>query len=140
MKTSSKILLILGLPVFLYFASSLHFNTSSYVSGITPQSAAEEQGSVCSPIYIAKAANSTSRGMSEANSLPGFHAVKKFDNNGTLIAAWGTKGRGDGQFLHAHGIGTDSKGNVYVGDAERCDIQKFDDNGTLITKWGSLGT
>src|SRR6058998_2243847 len=38
------------------------------------------------------------------NDLPGFHYVKKFNSNGTLIAAWGTKGTGPGQFLHAHGI------------------------------------
>jgi hypothetical protein len=36
------------------------------------------------------------------NDLPGFHYVKKFDSNGTLISAWGTKGTGQGQFLHAH--------------------------------------
>ena len=28
---------------------------------------------------------------------------------------------------------------MYVGDAERCDIQKFDGNGTFITKWGPKG-
>jgi hypothetical protein len=36
------------------------------------------------------------------NDLPGFHYVKKFDSNGTLITAWGTKGTGPGQFMHAH--------------------------------------
>ena len=38
------------------------------------------------------------------NDLPGFHYVKKFTSNGTLITAWGTQGTGPGQFLHAHGI------------------------------------
>ena len=42
------------------------------------------------------------------NDLPGFHYVKKFTSNGTLITAWGTKGTGPGQFLHAHGIAVDS--------------------------------
>ena len=133
MKSSYKVLLFLSLSLSLYCASSVHFD-------IATSQTSEEQDSVCSPIYIAKTVNSTSRGISEANSLPGFHAVKKFDSNGTLVGVWGTKGTGDGQFLHAHGIGTDSKGNVYVSDAERCDIQKFDSNGTFITKWGSLGT
>src|SRR6185436_10706494 len=74
------------------------------------------------------------------NDLDGFHYVKKFTNNGTLITAWGTKGTGPGQFLHAHGIAVDSKGNVYVSDAEKCNIQKFDSNGKFITSWGSRGT
>jgi len=74
------------------------------------------------------------------NDLPGFHYMKKFTNNGTLITAWGTKGTGPGQFLHAHGIAIDSKGNVYVSDAEKCNIQKFDNNGKFITSWGTRGT
>jgi streptogramin lyase len=72
--------------------------------------------------------------------LPGFHYVKKFTSTGTLITAWGTKGTGPGQFLHAHGIAVDSKGNVYVSDAEKCNIQKFDNNGKFITIWGTRGT
>jgi sugar lactone lactonase YvrE len=71
--------------------------------------------------------------------LPGFHYVKKFDSNGTLISAWGTKGTGPGQFLHAHGITVDSNGYVYVSDAEKCNIQKFDSEGNFITMWGSKG-
>ena len=74
------------------------------------------------------------------NDLPGFHYVKKFDSNGTLISAWGTKGIGQGQFLHAHGIAVDSEGNVYVSDAEKCNIQKFDSEGNFITMWGAKGT
>jgi streptogramin lyase len=74
------------------------------------------------------------------NDLPGFHYVKKFTSNGTLIIAWGTKGTGPGQFLHAHGIAVDSKGNVYVSDAEKCNIQKFDSDGKFITMWGTRGT
>ncbi len=106
---------------------------------VKAQMPGEDQSAVCSPIYIAKSANSTSRQISENNSLPGFHAVKKFDTNGKLVAAWGTKGTGDGQFLHAHGITVDSQDNVYVGDGEKCNIQKFDSNGTFVSKWGSQG-
>ena len=55
-----------------------------------------------------------------------FHFVKKFDQNGNLVDSWGTVGPNDGQFIHAHGITIDSQDNVYVSDAEKCDIQKFD--------------
>jgi hypothetical protein len=64
---------------------------------------------------------------------------KKFDKNGHLLDSWGTVGSQDGQFLHAHGITIDSRGNVYVSDAEICNIQKFDKNGNFLTMWGSLG-
>ena len=67
--------------------------------------------------------------------LPGFHYVKKFDSNGTLITAWGIKGTGPGQFLHVHGIAVDSNGFVYVSDAEKCNIQKFDSEGNFIKAW-----
>jgi DNA-binding beta-propeller fold protein YncE len=68
-----------------------------------------------------------------------FHFVKKFDKNGTLVDSWGKVGPKDGQFLHAHGITIDSKDNVYVSDAEKCNIQKFDKDGNFITKWGTKG-
>ncbi len=37
----------------------------------------------------------------------------------------GTVGPKDGQFLQTHGITIDSQYNVYVSDAEKCNIQKF---------------
>ncbi|HVP82282.1 MAG TPA: 6-bladed beta-propeller, partial [Nitrososphaeraceae archaeon] len=68
-----------------------------------------------------------------------FHFVKKFDQNGNLVDSLGTVGPKDGQFLHAHGITIDSQDNVYVSDAEKCNIQKFDKDGNFITKWGTKG-
>jgi hypothetical protein len=43
-----------------------------------------------------------------AFTLCDFHSVRMFDANGNLITSWGTKGTGDGQFLHPHGIAVDS--------------------------------
>jgi aldose sugar dehydrogenase len=75
----------------------------------------------------------------EQRNLCDFHHIKKFDANGKLIASWGEKGTGDGQFIHPHGIAVDSQGNVFVADEERQDVQKFNSNGTFMTEWGSLG-
>ena len=66
--------------------------------------------------------------------------IQKFDSNGNFITKWGTKGTGDGEFLHPHDVVLDSSGYVYVTDAFNYNIQKFDSNGNFITKWGSNGT
>src|SRR5215213_436482 len=76
---------------------------------------------------------------SDSSYSSAFHFIKKYDKNGTLIDSWGNVGSQDGQFLHAHGITIDSQDNVYVSDAEKCNIQKFDSNGNFITMWGKEG-
>ena len=52
---------------------------------------------------------------------------------------WGSEGISNGQFLRPHDVNFDSKGNVYVSDRDRNDVQKFTPNGTFIMKWGSEG-
>jgi len=51
---------------------------------------------------------------------------------------WGSQGPTNGQLLHD--VNFDSKGNVYVSDRDRNNIQKFDPNGTFLMKWGSEGS
>jgi hypothetical protein len=70
----------------------------------------------------------------------GNNRVLKVDNNFNLIKEWGTKGTGNGQFIHPHAIDVDSKGNVYVGVLNQPGVQVFNSNGTFLTKWGSSGT
>lgn len=53
---------------------------------------------------------------------------------------WGSEGSANGQFLRPHDVNFDSKGNVYVSDRDRNDIQKFTPNGTFLMKWGSEGS
>src|SRR5262245_29625386 len=69
-------------------------------------------------------------------------SVKKFDWQGQLAKQWGSRGKGDGQFLllGGGGIAIDPQGDVYVTDNGNRRIQKFDANGQFLLKWGSSGT
>ena len=61
------------------------------------------------------------------------------ENQYRFAFKWGSNGTADGQFLRPHDIEFDSKGNVYVTDRDRNDIQKFTPNGIFIMKWGKIG-
>ena len=50
--------------------------------------------------------------------------IQMFDANGTFLTAWGSTGRGDGQFAAPLGVAADGSGNVYVLDVAH-GIQKF---------------
>ncbi len=65
--------------------------------------------------------------------------VQKFDREGALVAAWGSHGEDDGQFLAAQGVAVDAEGYVYVADGRAARIQKFSPQGELVAKWGSKG-
>jgi DNA-binding beta-propeller fold protein YncE len=56
--------------------------------------------------------------------------VLKFDRGGTLLASWGGKGTGPGQFQVAHGVAIDARGDLWVMDRENSRIQVFDTSGT----------
>ena len=66
--------------------------------------------------------------------------ILKFNSNFELVGKWGSKGIGDGKFIHPHAIDVDSKGNVYVGQLDEPGVQVFDNNGKFLKKWGSIGT
>jgi len=70
----------------------------------------------------------------------GNNRILKVDDKFNLIKEWGTKGTGNGQFIHPHAIDVDSKGNVYVGVLNQPGVQIFDSNGTYLKRWGSPGT
>jgi DNA-binding beta-propeller fold protein YncE len=57
-----------------------------------------------------------------------------------LVGKWGSKGTGNGQFIHPHAIDVDSKGNVYVGQLNEPGVQVFDSNGKFLKRWGTMGT
>ncbi len=62
--------------------------------------------------------------------------IVKFDQNFKLLAVWGQKGNGDGQFDDPTSVAVDSATNkVYVADPRNERIQVFDLNGKFLGKW-----
>jgi DNA-binding beta-propeller fold protein YncE len=66
--------------------------------------------------------------------------VEKFDTNGNFISMWGSVGEKDGEFTEHHGIGFDSRNNVYVVDTSNVRVQIFSPDGKFLGKWGTMGT
>jgi len=62
--------------------------------------------------------------------------IQIFDTEGNFLKAFGKKGTGDGEFLEPMGLALDSRGNLYVGDGTRDDVQVFDENFNFIRKLG----
>lgn len=56
------------------------------------------------------------------------------------LTEWGSRGAGAGHFMLPVAVAVDSRGDVYVGDAETCRIQKFDPAGRFVMGWGSEGS
>jgi DNA-binding beta-propeller fold protein YncE len=64
--------------------------------------------------------------------------VVKFDANGKFLKAWGTRGKGPGQFDTVHGIAIDRNRRLYVVDRANSRIQIFDENGKYLDEWPNL--
>jgi len=64
--------------------------------------------------------------------------VVKFDKTGKFLLAWGSKGKGDGQFNLPHAIRIDAAGHVYVGDRENQRVQVFDQSGKYLRQFGGF--
>jgi DNA-binding beta-propeller fold protein YncE len=56
------------------------------------------------------------------------------------IGQFGGFGQGDGQLTWPTSIARDSKGNLYVSDEHRHDVQVFDKDGNFLRSWGSFGS
>lgn len=61
--------------------------------------------------------------------------ILKFTKDGKLIASWGKKGTGLGEFDQPHALAMDSKGRLFVGDRGNNRIQILDQNGTFLGEW-----
>lgn len=61
--------------------------------------------------------------------------ILKFSRDGTLLAAWGKKGTGPGEFDQPHALAMDSRGRLFVGDRSNNRIQILDQMGKLLDTW-----
>jgi len=61
--------------------------------------------------------------------------ILKFDKTGKLIATWGKKGTGTGEFDQPHALAMDSQGRLFVGDRGNNRIQILDQSGKLLDTW-----
>ena len=66
----------------------------------------------------------------------GHNRIAKFGPDGEVLATWGSKGNGDGEFNDPTSVAVDPATNkVYVADPTNKRIQVFDENGKFLTKW-----
>jgi DNA-binding beta-propeller fold protein YncE len=66
--------------------------------------------------------------------------VVQYAKDGKFVRTWGKKGSGEGEFDLPHGIATDKRGRVYVGDRENRRMQVFDAEGKFLTQWKNVGS
>ena len=65
--------------------------------------------------------------------------VTMCDTGSGYFGAFGSNGRGDGQFTLMSAIATDSDGLVYVSDDYLCRVSVFDPDGRFLETWGEPG-
>lgn len=60
------------------------------------------------------------------------NGIGLFDTQGTLIAKWGSRGKGDGQVDLPHGIVIGTDGNIYVSDSQNRRVVAYSQSGKLL--------
>jgi DNA-binding beta-propeller fold protein YncE len=66
----------------------------------------------------------------------GNNRIQKFDENGKLVAQWGSLGSAPGQFYNPTGMAIQyPQGNVFVADTGNERIQEFTNDGKFVNKW-----
>ncbi|HTN76791.1 MAG TPA: peptidyl-alpha-hydroxyglycine alpha-amidating lyase family protein [Pirellulaceae bacterium] len=72
----------------------------------------------------------------------GNHVLRKFSQDGKLLATIGTAGKGAGGkdgFRAPDDLVFDSQGNIYVADSGNARIAKLDSSGKFLMQWGAKG-
>ena len=70
----------------------------------------------------------------------GRNCVSVFSPSGDTLRSFGTKGSGQGQFMHPSGVAVDGEGNILVADSHNHRIQKFTAKGQFLTAVGTKGS
>ena len=58
---------------------------------------------------------------------------------GKFLAQWGRKGKAEGEFAAAHGIGIDASDRIYVADRGNHRVQVFSPDGEFRAAWSGFG-
>ena len=61
------------------------------------------------------------------------HCIHVFSPDGKKLLSFGSRGSGQGQFLHPMGVAVDKDGNILVVDSENNRVQKFTSEGQFLT-------
>ncbi|MBI1790716.1 MAG: hypothetical protein HYR60_24565 [Acidobacteria bacterium] len=69
----------------------------------------------------------------------GHARIVKLSPNGTVLAAWGQKGTGPGEFAAAHGLAIDARDRIYVADRGNQRVQVFSLDGRRLAEWSGFG-
>jgi peptidylglycine monooxygenase len=64
--------------------------------------------------------------------------VHRFAPDGSLVASWGSPGKGPGQFTTPHAVWEDQQGRILVADRENDRVQLFTASGEYLTEWGDF--
>ncbi len=65
--------------------------------------------------------------------------IVRLSPDGKFSAQWGRKGKSDGEFAAAHGIGIDSQDRIYVADRGNHRVQVFSRDGDFLAAWKGFG-
>jgi sugar lactone lactonase YvrE len=65
--------------------------------------------------------------------------LARLNAKGEVVASWGKKGKGPGEFATAHGLAIDNQDHVYVADRGNNRVQVFDTSGKLLHVWEGFG-
>jgi hypothetical protein len=68
------------------------------------------------------------------------HRIQVFNENGTFIRMFGTRGSGNGELTYPLGVAVDLNGLIYIADNGNDRVQVLSETGTFIRKFGSYGT
>ena len=66
--------------------------------------------------------------------------VEKFSEKYEYVEAFGSQGKGNGQFEYPRHIAADSKGDLWVADGENGRIEEFSEAGAYLGQFGETGT